>query len=140
MNQTQQVDDATLLALHDAGKGCRQIADTLKTIGKSTVAKRLKHLSPRQSTEIFKGHRADIFAELGRKLANTLDAKAIKEMHPRDRFLALGLVYDKERIERGLSDNNARPMVVIQVKGDVQCTQITNPLPVDKAVSQSRNG
>jgi hypothetical protein len=49
------------------------------------------------------------------------------------KIMATGILYDKERIERGLSDNNTRPMVVIQVKGDASVT-LTDPvhIPVDK--------
>ena len=129
-------DDSTIQALSDAGKSSREIARIVGNIAHGTIAKRLKHLTPRKATEIFKGHRADIFAELGRKLASTLDAKAIKEMHPRDRFLALGLVYDKEQIERGRG-GDARPMIVIQIKGDVQSVQCQ---AVDNPVSGTQNG
>lgn len=121
MQSSQAIaDDATILALSEAGKSSRQIEAIIGNIDHSTICNRLKHLTPRKSTEIYKTHRADILAEFQRKCMSTLDVKAIKEMCPRDRVLAMGLAYDKERVERGLSDNNTRPMVVIQVKGDAQ--------------------
>jgi hypothetical protein len=120
------VDDATILALTESGKTTRQIESITGAIDHATVARRLKHLTPRKTTEIFKGYRADIFAELQRKIIDTCDHKSIKKMHPRDRFLAMGLLYDKERIERGLSDNDARPLVVIQIRG-----QVDTKYPVD---------
>jgi hypothetical protein len=127
-SSAQRVDDATILALHDAGKGCRQIADIIGDIGKSSIAKRLKHLTPRKTTEIYKTHRADILAEFQRKCMNTLDSAEIKKMQPRDRVMAMGIAYDKERVERGLSDASTRPLVVIQVKGDHAQIAVDNPV------------
>jgi len=119
-------DDATIQALADAGKSTREVAAIVGNIAHQTIARRLKHLTPRQTTEIFKTHRADIFAELQRKILLTCDKQAIKEMHPRDRFLATGLLYDKEQIERG-HGADARPLVMIQINTG-------KPEPVDKTV------
>jgi transcriptional accessory protein Tex/SPT6 len=111
------VDDATILALTEAGKPSREI-EAITGIGYRTVCRRLKDLTPRKTTEIYKSYRADIFAEMQRKIIASCHATEIKKMATRDKFMAMGILFDKEMIVRGVIDNNTRPMVVIQVKGD----------------------
>jgi hypothetical protein len=112
---TANQDNAAILALHEAGKSTRQIEAILGNIDHATVAKRLKHLTPRKTTEIFKTLRGDILAEKQRQILSAVDAKAIKQMAPRDRVTAMAILYDKERIERGLSDGASKPMIMVQI-------------------------
>ena len=49
----EKIDDDTLLALHNAGKSTRAIGELVE-LSHKTIALRLKHLTPRKSTEIFK--------------------------------------------------------------------------------------
>jgi SOS-response transcriptional repressor LexA len=134
-------DDDSLMALHEAGKSTREIATALGGISYATVSRRLKHLTPRKSTEIFKTHKADILSEMQRKILSTCNVAAIKEMCVRDRFTAFGILHDKEQAERGLAGNQAHPMVVIQIRGveasckqgypqiNASCQQIGDSLP-----------
>jgi hypothetical protein len=99
-------DNDAIAALHEGGKSTRQIAKILGDIDHSTVARRLKHLTPRKTTEIYKEQRANVLAELQRKILNTCNYDAIKQMAPRDRVTAMAILYDKERLERGESTAN----------------------------------
>ena len=49
----------------------------------------------------YKKHKADLLAQKQRELLSALDSDAIKRMQPRDVVMAYGILYDKERIERG---------------------------------------
>ena len=125
-------DNTAILALHEAGKSTRQIEAILGNIDHATVAKRLKHLTPRKTTEIFKSLRGDILAEKQRQLLSAVDNKAIKQMAPRDRVTAAAILYDKERIERGLSDTASKPMILVQINAgagaDVRAVTVDNPV------------
>lgn len=101
--QKPKVDDAVILALAEIGKPSREIQD-ITGIGYRTVCRRLKHLTPRKTTELYKHYRADIFAEKQRQLlmsSHTADAKT-----QRDIATCIGIYYDKERLERGQSTGN----------------------------------
>ena len=80
----------------------QQIADILNT-SKQTVHRNLAKLIPNQTTEIFKKHRADILSHAQvRVLSNVTDAK-LKKASARDLIVSAGILYDKERLERGLA-------------------------------------
>jgi hypothetical protein len=114
--QPAPIDTNTLITgLHNAGMPSRQI-ETIVNLDHSTICQRLKHLTPRKSTEIYKTKRADIFAELQRKILNTVDLKSIKTMAVRDRIMAMGILYDKEAMVRGQNDSNIKPMVTINIQ------------------------
>ena len=96
-------DDATVLGLADAGKSCQDIAN-LTGVHKSTIARQLQHLRPRKTTEIYKSLRADIAAEMQRKILRRCDLRHIKVASARDlkdAITAFGILVDKERLERG---------------------------------------
>jgi hypothetical protein len=78
--------------------------------------------------ESFKEQRADIFAAVEQKFIECADSAAVKKMIERRGLTDFGILYDKERIERGLSDNNTRPLVVIQIKGDHTAISVDNPV------------
>jgi len=122
-----QADDATLLALHEAGKSQEEIAQMIGNVHRSTISRRLKQLTPRKSTEIFKIHRADILAEFQRKIMSACTSAEIKKMVASRGMTDFGILYDKEQIERG-HGADARPLVVIQIN-----------TAVDKAVDITTN-
>jgi hypothetical protein len=132
-SSAQRADDTTLLALAEAGKSTRDIATIIGSIDHSTVSRRLKHLTPRKTTEIYKFYKADILSEMQRKIISSCTGGEIKKMATRDKFMAFGILHDKEMQARGLSDSATRPLVVIQVKGDhaqIAVDKVDNP--VDK--------
>ena len=50
--------------------------------------------------QVYKQKRADILAQKQRELLNSIGVDDIKSMAPRDRFVAYGILYDKEQQER----------------------------------------
>ena len=123
--QLIQRDDATVKALADAGKSCREIAE-LTGVHKATIARQLKHLRPRKATQIYQSLRADILAEMQRKILSSCTPAEIKKMAIRDKFTAYGILYDKEQAERGVTTGKSAPMVVIAIQqpGGSQPAQI----------------
>lgn len=84
--------------------------------------------------ESFKTYRADIFAAIQQKFIECADDPAIKKMIERRGLTDLGILYDKERIERGLSDSTSKPLVMIQINapGGTDVKAVTVDSPVDK--------
>jgi transcriptional regulator len=58
------------------------------------------------TVENFRKNRASIFADLQRRLLMSMTDEEIKKMSPRDRVVALGICFDKERLEVGQSTIN----------------------------------
>jgi hypothetical protein len=68
--------------------------------------------------ESFKTHRADILAGLQETVVGTLSLDDIKGASFRDRTVALGILYDKERLERGQSTSNSSVFFQIVAESD----------------------
>jgi hypothetical protein len=140
------VDDVTLLALQSAGKTTRQIESLVQTMSRSTIAKRLKHLSPRKSTDIFRELKADILAEKQRQLLNIKDNPKTKcKLDPADHkniAIAFGVYEEREARLRGQLPEG-RPMVIINKmvvnQGKVEGTAIDVVPIVDISVRDTRS-
>ena len=59
-----------------------------------------------ENLPVFKENRADIFAIHQQRLLNSLSDDDIRKIPPGSRFTGVGILYDKERIERNLSTSN----------------------------------
>ena len=69
-----------------------------------------------QVTSDYKVHRADILAGLQHRLISSITHEDIKKAPLGSRILAAAQLYDKERIERGLSNGDQPIMVIIRDK------------------------
>ena len=76
--------------------------------------------------EAYQAHRADILDALQQRIASSITDEDIKKANLLQRLSAYGIAYDKMRIERGLSDGSSKPMVVIQVTGQVVHNPVDN--------------
>lgn len=63
--------------------------------------------------EKFKAHRADILAGTVQRIVSTLKDSDIKKAPFRDRVIAIGVLTDKERLERGESTSNLAGIVKV---------------------------
>ena len=129
---TQDDTNTAIMALHDYGFPTRSIATIIGSLTWSGVARRLKKLTPRKSTEIFKFYRADILAEKQRRLlmqSNKVGANEQSKI-----AIAFGVYYDKERLERNQSTANMAIQHGISVELAELVTSITGGKPVDKPV------
>ena len=73
----------------------------------AAIHKRLKHLLPDENTKYYQNHRADIFSHAQLQLLSQVDARRLRKIGIRDAVVSTGILYDKERLERGQSTANA---------------------------------
>lgn len=75
----------------------------------------------RLQVENYKAHRADIFAGIQEMIIRSITPAQINKATLMQRMAAVGILYDKESIERGVRDDDkSRPLVVIVKGGNVQ--------------------
>ena len=78
------------------------------------VHQRLKQFLPTEETELFKKNRADILATAQLKIITQIDQPKLKKAGLRDLVVSAGILYDKERLERGLSSQNVSYNVITE--------------------------
>ena len=83
----------------------RQIAK-IQGVSHQAIYKQIKPLLPTPATEEFKTKRADIFANAQLRLLSHIAESKLKKTGVRDLIVSAGILYDKERLERGLSTSN----------------------------------
>ena len=95
-----------ILELHEKGLSDSQIAKLLGC-SRPNITQRLQKILPeRAKTHEFIRNRALTFADLQRRIVESLTDADIKRMAPDRRIWSLGVLYDKERLERGQSTEN----------------------------------
>ena len=99
-NTPKHIPIEVLIDYNNKGLKLKDIA-TLTGCTESNVSKRLKDsdYNP-QYLKAYKDNRADLLAHYQSQLLIGLSAD-IKRMQPRDKVLSFGILYDKERLERG---------------------------------------
>ena len=85
---------------------------------KQNVQQRLNYVGyTRLNLDNFAKHRADTFAHLQSRLLNSIADEDIKDINPLQRVVAAGILYDKERLERGKSSQN---ISIVEITGSIQ--------------------
>jgi transposase len=84
----------------------------IEGISKVSVYKQINHLIPNeQDLEIYKKHRADILASKQVELLQALTPDKIKDASALQLITGMGILTDKERLERGQSTQNVETVV-----------------------------
>ena len=84
----------------------RELAKELK-VSRNTVSKALDKVSDYQGEiELFRKQRGDILDDKQRLILDAINSKKVGEAKLRDLAVAAGILFDKNRLERGLSTNN----------------------------------
>ena len=96
----------------------REIAAICDTGHSHVIATFQRYMINQTETNDYKSHRADIFAGIQHKILASVSDEDIKKASLFQKAGVVGLLYDKEQAERGLSDNNTRPLVMIQIRVD----------------------
>ena len=95
-----------LIDYRKKGLSYSQIAK-LTGISKQACNQRLKPLyETLELADAFKNNKSEIFNYKQSRLLNSLDEKSIKSMPPYQRVVAASILYDKQRLEDGLSTSN----------------------------------
>jgi hypothetical protein len=93
-------------ALRKAGYSYQQIGDAAGCT-KQAIWLRLNGFEKEQAELAdYKEHEADVLVGLRARIVKELDTDAIQKMAPRDRVMAYGILYDKSRLQDGLSTAN----------------------------------
>ncbi len=111
----KNISDEEILDLRLKGFSHKRIADILGC-SKTNITQRLgKYKTELEGLEGFKKNRADIFAlHQIRALANVSNEK-LKGASLRDIVIATGVLYDKERQERGQSENKNSISIILNL-------------------------
>ena len=100
------VDVSTALKLKiDNNLSYAKIA-AIQGVTPNAIFKRIKHLLPDQFTDTYQANRADILSAMQVKLLSQVDDSRLKKMSVRDAVVSAAILYDKERLERGMSTAN----------------------------------
>ena len=119
-NLPKKIPIETIIAYRRKGLSINDIA-TIVGCSKQNVWERLQTVGYDDvDLDSFNNSRADILAFVQSKLINSLDSDAIKEMQPYQRVVATGILYDKERLERGKSTSNINVVEVTGTIADLQ--------------------
>ena len=89
-----------------------QIA-AIQGVTPQAIHQKIKDLLPIPETQVYIDHRSEILAHTQLRLLAELDAARLKEMGGRDLVVSMGILYDKERVERGLAGDDKRPLLVV---------------------------
>jgi len=99
----------------------KQIAE-IQGVTPQAIHSAIKDLLPTPETKTYKEHRADILANIQYKLLSQLDSDRLKKMPAASAVLAACQLYDKERLERGMSSENIQLIHadIAKIKGQVK--------------------
>jgi len=112
----------------------RQIAKLANTDHSHVVKTLQRYGVDHGAVESYQKHRADIFDGVCSRLLASVTDSDINKASLMQRMASVGVLYDKMRIERGLSDGTSKPLVMIQVAGSVNVQSVHNP--VDNPITQ----
>jgi hypothetical protein len=119
--------------------GCQQVNRLSEAAGcdKALASRILKTYNIKQEHVItYKEHRADIFAGIQQSIMSSINSNDIKKASLFQKAGVVGLLYDKERLERGLADTGSKPLVII-VKGNAQIAVPMQGIEHDKNTSNN---
>lgn len=115
---TPKWDMGKAIELRMAGMSYGDIAKFF-SIPKPTVQARLKPFFGKEAdVPAFKAHRADLFAGQQVRLLSAITDKDIEKASLRDKVIAAGVLYDKERLERGQSTSNVSMLFTISAEAE----------------------
>lgn len=90
-------------------------------ISDSTVRVRLmNHVEDIDNTTLFQKHRSKYFAFQARRILQAINDADIQKASLRDKVIAASVLYDKERLESGLSTQNLAYIDIIKAKQSVK--------------------
>lgn len=96
----------TVIALRKRNLSMAQIASVLGC-SKQNIQYRLREIASEiETVDDFKKHKADILAIHQRRILNAVTPANLSKASLKDKGIAFGIMFDKERLERGKSTSN----------------------------------
>ena len=108
----QKVDVKRAIELRNKGASYAEIGQA-QGVSAQAVHKTIAHLLPDNETDVYKQQRADILAKLQVKLLKSIDGDDLKKSSTYQKVGMYGILFDKERLERGQSTENINNMSVV---------------------------
>ena len=87
------------------------------------IFNKIKPLLPEPDNAIFKDQRADIFSNLQKNILLSINADDLKKAPLQSKVVAAGILYDKERLERGLATERIDHVVLSAKLSDLQAEE-----------------
>lgn len=103
---TKEIPIETIIDYKLKGLSVRAIAKLCGCVHSNIVQRLQRHCDDVDLLPVHRKHRADILTLTGKKLLQSVTEDTIKEMSGLQRVTAYGILYDKERLERGQSTQN----------------------------------
>ena len=111
----KKIDLTKAIQLRAKGLTYQEIADYFGASKQATHEALRPYITEQGNLQAYKVNRADILASKGMELLRSMTDDDIKKMAPRDRLMGFGILYDKERLERGQSTGNVGLAVFLGV-------------------------
>lgn len=134
--------EAQIVELHDNNHTTHTIAKMFDCSHQAVSGAIKRHAGRLQRVENFKKNRADLFAEKQHELLSGLDRAAVKKMAPAAAVVALGILFDKERLERGQSTEiiDTKSLIInAEVKLQTSISTLTEVLKKNKHLFDRQN-
>ena len=110
----------TIIELKTRGLNNTQIAK-ICGCSKENIRIRLRPLlSDLASLPFYKRHRGDVLALRQKQIMDSMDEDTIEKASLKDRGIVFGILYDKERLERGKSTANVAYMDLVRAEKEKQ--------------------
>jgi len=131
----------TLMAMRFKKMTQAQIAE--KTgLSQQTISRRLSECKL-DGLEDFKNYRADVFSHKQRELLDALTPEKIASMSGRDLIISLGVLYDKERLERNkathIIDYGKVKNEIEELEKEIYAYEAMHKLKEQKRISSGEN-
>lgn len=116
-------DIARAVALFTRGASYAEIGSVMG-VSKQAIHHRIRGIVPDVArVSAARQYRADMLAEVTSDILSSIDEKAIKSAGLKDRAMTYGILYDKERLERGESTQNVQ-----QVAGKAKVDKVEDEI------------
>lgn len=103
--RNKHIDHRKTIELAQQGLSHSEIAK-IQGCDHSNITRVLQRYGVTDNYKDYKQHRADILAGLQHRLLSSITDNDIQKTPAIQRIMAAGILYDKERLERGLSNSN----------------------------------
>ena len=113
-----------IIELYTKGLSQSEIAKYFNCSRQAINARVSPYLEDLQALPDFKKFRADVLAFHQRRLLNSLDNESIQKASPFQRVGMFGILYDKERLERGESTENVSYIDMTRTRAQMEADRI----------------
>lgn len=135
----ERLKEIIALAKREPSKSRRELAKTLG-VSRNTVDKALgKYTDFKEDIELFRKEKGDILDSKMALILKAIDTKKVSEAKLRDLAVSAGILFDKSRLESGLSTQNIASWTAIVKQAHQQAEKEINPKSANPARTDDEN-